>query len=77
MTSAVDGIQLSYGLGIFYQATRFVIIARNETIWSSHDTICIDTKGDDMIIYDTIRVVFVKIPISEYSPSLIYDHLED
>ena len=27
---------------------------RDETIWSSHDTIRIDTKGDDMVIFDTI-----------------------
>jgi len=77
MTSTIDGIQLSYRLGIFYQTTRFVIIARNETIWSSHNTICIDTKGDNMIIYDTIWVVFVKIPISQYSHSFIFDYLED
>jgi len=32
-----------------YKATR------DETIWSSHDTIRIDTKGDDMVIFDTIR----------------------
>jgi len=32
----------------------------DETIRSSHDTIRIDTKGDDIIIYDTIRVVIVK-----------------
>ena len=30
-----------------------------------------------MIIYDTIRVVIVKIPISQYSHSFIYDNLED
>ena len=29
--------------------------SRDETIRSSHDTICIDTKGDDMVIFDTIR----------------------
>jgi len=28
--------------------------ARDETIRSSHDTISIDTKGDDMVIFDTI-----------------------
>jgi len=28
---------------------------RDETIRSSHDTIRIDTKGDDMVIFDTIR----------------------
>jgi len=28
---------------------------RDETIRSSHDTIRIDTKGDDMVIVDTIR----------------------
>jgi len=30
-----------------------------------------------MIIYDTIRVVIVKIPTSQYSHSFIYDHLEN
>ena len=38
------------------------IIIRDETIRSSRDTIGIDTKGDDMIIYDTIWVV-VKIQL--------------
>ena len=28
---------------------------RDETIRSPHDTIHIDTKGDDMVIFDTIR----------------------
>ena len=28
---------------------------RDETIQSSHDMIRIDTKGDDMVIFDTIR----------------------
>ena len=28
---------------------------RDETIRSSHDTIRIDTKGDDIVIFDTIR----------------------
>jgi len=31
------------------------IKSRDETIRSSHDTIRIDTKGDDMVIFDTIR----------------------
>ena len=31
------------------------IDSRDETIRSSHDTIRIDTKGDDMVIFDTIR----------------------
>ena len=31
------------------------IKVRDETIRSSHDTIRIDTKGDDMVIFDTIR----------------------
>jgi len=39
------------------------IWSRDETIRSSHDTIRIDTKGDDMVIYDTIRVVVVKIQL--------------
>jgi len=34
---------------------------RDETIRSSHDTIRIDTLGNDLIIYDTIWVVIVKI----------------
>jgi len=39
---------------------------RDETILSSHDTIRIDTKGDNMVIfdtipYDTIRIIIVKI----------------
>jgi len=34
---------------------------RDETIRSSHDTILIDTKGDDMLIFDTIRIIIVKI----------------
>jgi len=34
---------------------------RDETIRSSHDTIRIDTKGDNMVIFDTIRIIFVKI----------------
>jgi len=33
----------------------------DETIRSSRDTIRIGTKGDDMIIDDTTRVVIVKI----------------
>jgi len=32
-----------------------VVEIRDETIRSSHDTIRIDTKGDDMVIFDTIR----------------------
>jgi len=32
-----------------------VPLTRDETIWSSHDTIRIDTKGDDMVIFNTIR----------------------
>jgi len=44
----------------------------------SHDTIRIDTKGDDMIIYETIRVVFKKYKNSQYSHSITnYDHLKD
>jgi len=35
--------------------------AMNERIRSSHDTILIGTKGDDMIIDETTRVVIVKI----------------
>ena len=31
------------------------ITSRDETIRSSHDTIRIDTKEDDMIVFDTIR----------------------
>ena len=31
------------------------LLNRDETIRSSHDTIRIDTKGDDMVIFDTIR----------------------
>jgi len=34
-------------------AEQFLI--RDETIRSSHDTIRIDTKGDDVVIFDTIR----------------------
>ena len=34
---------------------KYVVICRDETIRSSHDTIRIDTKGDDMVIFDTIR----------------------
>ena len=34
---------------------------RDETIRSSHDTIHIDTKGDDMVIFDTIRIVIVEM----------------
>jgi len=34
------------------------IYTRDEMIQPSHDMIGIDTKGDNMIIYDTIRVVF-------------------
>jgi len=30
-------------------------VCRDETIRSSHDTIGIDTKGDDMVIFDSIR----------------------
>jgi len=43
-----------------FKVNRYVLI-RDETIWSLHDTISIDTKGDDMIIYDMIWVVIVKI----------------
>ena len=32
-----------------------IIIIRDETIRSPHDTIHIDTRGDDMVIFDTIR----------------------
>jgi len=31
-----------------------VLAIRDETILSSHDTIRIDTKGDDTVIFDTI-----------------------
>jgi len=37
-----------------YQQTARGHYSRDETIWSSHDTIRIDTKGADMIIYDMI-----------------------
>jgi len=38
------------------------VSCRDETIRSSHDTIRIDTKGDDMVIFDTIRrIIIVKI----------------
>jgi len=37
------------------QIVVVVIMNRDETIRSSHDTIRIDTKGDDMVIFDTIR----------------------
>jgi len=37
------------------------VTTRDETIRSSHDTIRIGTKGGDIIIYDMIRVMFVKI----------------
>ena len=42
---------------IFYIPQHFAprINTRDETIRSSHDTIRIDTKGDDMVIFDTIR----------------------
>ena len=36
-----------------------IVIIRDETIRSSYDTIRIDTKGDDMVIFDTIRVIIV------------------
>jgi len=36
-------------------------MTRDETIRSSHDTKRIDTKEDDMVIYDTIWVVIVNI----------------
>jgi len=40
-----------------YQSTNSVskLNNRDETIRSSHDTIRIDTKGDDMVIFDSIR----------------------
>ena len=60
-----------------FKVNRYVLI-RDETIRSLHDTIRIDTKGDDMIIYDMIWVVIVKIQKkSQYSLYFIYDHLED
>ena len=37
------------------------LLIMDETIRSSHDTIRIDTNGGDIIIYDTIRLVIVKI----------------
>ena len=37
------------------------VFNRDETIRSSHDTIRIDTNGDDMVIFDTIRIIIVKI----------------
>jgi len=37
------------------------MVIRDETIRSSHDTIRIDTKGGDMIIYNMIWAVTVKI----------------
>ena len=40
---------------------------RDETIRSSHNWIRIDTKGDDMIIYNTIRIV-VKIQLFAIFP---------
>jgi len=33
----------------------YMLITRDETIRSSHATKRIDTKGDDMVIFDTIR----------------------
>jgi len=33
----------------------YIVFTRDETIRSSHDTIRIDTKEDDMVIFDTIR----------------------
>ena len=36
-------------------ANLYSVATRDETIRSSHDTIRIDTKGDDMVIFDTIR----------------------
>ena len=55
------------------------MLIRDETIRSSHDTIRIDTKGDDMVIfdtirYDTIRIIIVKYENSQYSHPFIYEH---
>ena len=38
--------------------------------------ICIDTKGDDMIIYNTIRVVIVEIQTFTIFTFFNYDHLK-
>ena len=38
-----------------FLCTTGMLKTRDETIRSSHDTIRIDTKGDDMVIFDTIR----------------------
>ena len=44
---------------------------------SSHDTKRVDTKGDDIIINDTMRVVSKNNKHLQYSHSFIYDHIED
>ena len=38
-----------------YTIFWYRVNTRDETISSSHDTIRIDTMGDDMVIFDTIR----------------------
>jgi len=46
-------------------------------IQSALDVICINTKGDDMIIYDTIGVIIVKIQTFTIFTIFFYDHFED
>jgi len=55
--------------------TTYVLIMTlfwDETIRSSHDTIRIDTKAADMIIYDTIRYGSFKNTIIHYIHILLF-----
>ena len=44
-------------MNLFFKrlSQKYYVFIRDETIRSSHDTIRIDTKGDDMVSFDTIR----------------------
>jgi len=51
------------------------VLLRDETIQSPHDMICIDMKGDNLVIYDMIQVV--KIQTVTIFTIFFYDHIED
>jgi len=48
-------------LGAIGKTFAQVMFSRDETIRSSHDTIRIDTKGDNIVIFDMIKIIIVKI----------------